>query len=60
MAEAEKPATERIESALARIEAAAAAVTSADQRLKERHAALRTRVEEAVGALDAMIARERG
>jgi len=46
---AESPA-ERIEQALARIEAAA--------RLATRHAKLRARIEEAVTSLDALIARE--
>jgi hypothetical protein len=54
---AESPA-ERIEQALARIEAAAAARAYATARLATRHAKLRARIEEAVTSLDALIARE--
>ena len=54
---AESPA-DRIEQALARIEAAAAARAYATARLASRHAKLRARIEEAVTSLDALIARE--
>lgn len=54
---AESP-TDRIERALARIEAASAARAFSTERLKERHAALRARMEEAVESLDALIAAE--
>ncbi len=54
---AESPA-DRIEQALARIEAAAAARAYATARLASRHAKLRARIEEAVSSLDALIARE--
>ncbi|MEI9849952.1 MAG: hypothetical protein WDN24_02660 [Sphingomonas sp.] len=50
--------SDRIERALARIEAAAAARAFASERLARRHAQLRTRIEEAVTSLDALIARE--
>ncbi|RYG37100.1 MAG: hypothetical protein EON93_04165 [Burkholderiales bacterium] len=49
---------DRIESALARIEAAAAAKSYALDRIQQRHAKLRTRVEDTVATLDALIARE--
>ena len=48
----------RIEQALARIEAAAAARAYAGERLARRHAKLRARIQEAVSSLDALIARE--
>ncbi|WP_448664338.1 hypothetical protein ACG3SL_06600 [Sphingomonas sp. CJ20] len=48
----------RIEQALARIEAAAAARAYATERLARRHAKLRARIEDAVVSLDALIARE--
>jgi hypothetical protein len=54
---AESP-EDRIEKALARIETAAAARAYATARLSRRHAKLRARIEEAVGSLDALIARE--
>lgn len=50
---------DRIEQALARIEAAAAARAFHTERLARRHALLRTRIEDAVTTLDALIARER-
>jgi len=49
---------DRIEQALARIETAAAARAYATARLARRHSKLRTRIEEAVTSLDALIARE--
>ncbi|RYD50403.1 MAG: hypothetical protein EOP60_11775 [Sphingomonadales bacterium] len=49
---------DRIESALARIEAAAAAKSYALDRVQQRHAKLRTRIEDTVAALDALIAHE--
>lgn len=50
--------SERIEAALARIEAAAAARADDAQRLTRRHAALRGKVQDAVAALDTLIAQE--
>lgn len=47
---------DRIEQALARIEAAATARAYASARLARRHAVLRERMEEAVAAIDALIA----
>ncbi|MEG3174759.1 hypothetical protein U1872_00845 [Sphingomonas sp. RB3P16] len=52
------PILDRIDHALARIEAAAAARTANHAALVRRHETLRTRMAEAVGALDAVIARE--
>ena len=52
------PAIDRIDRALARIEAAATARTAANTALIRRHETLRTRMAEAVAALDAVIARE--
>jgi phage shock protein A len=49
---------DRIEAALARIEAAAAARAYATERLARRHSALREKIEAAVTSLDALIARE--
>lgn len=49
--------TDRIESALARIEAAATARAYATERLAHRHAVLRARIEDAVASLDVLIAR---
>ena len=49
---------DRIEQALARIEAAASARAYVGARLARRHALLRERMEEAVAALDALIAHE--
>ncbi|AQR73002.1 hypothetical protein [Sphingomonas sp. LM7] len=54
---AESP-SDRIEQALARIEAAAAARAYATARLATRHAKLRARIGDAVTSLDALIARE--
>ena len=51
-------AADRIEQALARIEAAARARAYATERLALRHAKLRARIHEAVTSLDTMIARE--
>ena len=47
---------DRIEQALARIEAAAQARAYATARLARRHSLLRQRIEEAVGSLDTLIA----
>ncbi|WP_315761249.1 hypothetical protein [Sphingomonas sp. Y38-1Y] len=52
------PAIDRIEAAIARIERASASRAYAGDSLARRHAALRARMEEAVAALDALIARE--
>ncbi|MEZ0495618.1 hypothetical protein [Sphingomonas sp. IW22] len=52
------PAIRRIEAAVARIERAAATRAYAADSLARRHAALRTRMEEAVAVLDELIARE--
>lgn len=52
-------AQERIERALARIEAAAAARAWSVERLTHRHTALREKIEDAVASLDALIAREK-
>ncbi len=49
---------DRIENALARIEAAAAAKSFAHERIQRRHVKLRARIEEAVASLDALIACE--
>jgi len=49
---------DRIEQALVRIEAAGAAKSYALDRLGQRHARLRSRIEQAVASLDTMIARE--
>ena len=49
---------DRIEQALARIEAAGAAKSYALDRLSQRHTRLRARIEEAVASLDTMIAGE--
>ncbi|WP_294327039.1 hypothetical protein [uncultured Sphingomonas sp.] len=48
----------RIERALARIERAAEVGTHANRSLALRHAALRNRIGDAIGALDAVIAHE--
>jgi hypothetical protein len=53
----EKADVERIENALARIEAAASARDSSGSGLALRHAALRNRVAGAIDALDDLIAR---
>jgi hypothetical protein len=52
------PAIQRIEAAVARIERAAAARAYAADSLARRHAALRSRMEEAVAVLDELIAKE--
>ena len=52
-------APDRIERALARIEAAAAARAWSVERLTHRHTALREKIEDAVASLDALIAREK-
>ncbi len=49
---------DRIELALVRIEKAAAARAYACERITQRHAKLRSRIEDAVSSLDALIARE--
>jgi len=49
---------DRIERALARIEAAAASRAYNVERLTRRHALLRERIEDAVASIDALIARE--
>jgi len=51
---------DRIEQALVRIEKAAAARAYACERITQRHAKLRARIEDAVSSLDALIAREAG
>ena len=51
-------AADRIEQALARIEAAATARTRAEQRLRLRHARLRGTVEDALASIDALLAHE--
>jgi hypothetical protein len=51
-------AADRIERALARIEAAAAARAYASARLARRHQLLRARIEDAITSLDVLIARE--
>ena len=51
-------ALDRIERALARIEAAAAARDTARLALQRRHETLRTRMGEAIAAIDALIERE--
>ncbi|MBB5709043.1 hypothetical protein [Sphingomonas xinjiangensis] len=51
-------AADRIEQALARIEAAANARTHEEQRLRQRHARLRGTVEEALASIDALLAHE--
>jgi hypothetical protein len=51
------PALDRIDRALARIDAALAARSRASEDMIRRHAALRARMEDAVAALDDLIAR---
>ena len=59
MADASPPtALDRIDRALARIEAAAAQRDTSRARLIERHETLRRRMAEAIAALDAVIERE--
>ena len=48
--------SDRIEAALARIEAAAAARAYDNERLTHRHTALREKIQDAVSALDTLIA----
>lgn len=48
--------SDRIEAALARIEAAAAARAYDNERLTHRHAALRAKIQDAVASLDTLIA----
>ncbi|MDQ2878465.1 MAG: hypothetical protein M3R41_05255 [Pseudomonadota bacterium] len=57
MTDASPSAIDRIDKALARIEAAAAAHGTRDETLAKRHQVLRDRVSQAVEALDAVIAR---
>ena len=58
MAEAVSPALDRIERAIARIEAAAARRAFDADALQRRHATLRERVEDAIEALDALIEKQ--
>jgi hypothetical protein len=57
---AEPSPADRIEAAIARIEAAVAARTAAANAMADRHEALRARMAEAVTALDEVIARVPG
>lgn len=54
------PATERIDRAIARIQAAVAARAASGDALARRHAALKARMAEALSALDDVIARGTG
>jgi hypothetical protein len=56
MADASSSATDRIQVAIARIEAVMAARTRANHALVERHEVLRRRMAEAIAALDAVLA----
>lgn len=58
MVEAASPALERIERALARIEAAAAKRAFDADALARRHVMLREKVEDAIEALDALIEKQ--
>ncbi|MBX3594492.1 hypothetical protein [Sphingomonas sp.] len=58
MSDASPAALERIDAALARIEAAAAKRAFDADALRRRHATLREKVEDAIGALDALMTRE--
>ncbi|WP_343519805.1 hypothetical protein [Sphingomonas sp.] len=58
MAEAASPALDRIERAIARIEAAARKRAFEADRLEHRHAMLREKVEDAIEALDALIEKQ--
>ena len=58
MAEAASPALDRIERAIARIEAAAAKRAFDADALQRRHATLREKVEDAIEALDALIEKQ--
>lgn len=60
MAEAASPALDRIERALNRIEAASRKRAFDAEALQRRHATLREKVEDAIGALDALIERQNG
>lgn len=51
-------AMDRIDAAIARIDAAVARRAEATEHLRQRHEALRARMQEAVDALDSVIARE--
>lgn len=51
-------AVERIDRAITRIEAAVAARDQASDALTRRHEALRTRMSEAIAALDSVVGRE--
>ena len=53
------PALDRIERAIARIEAAARVSQEDHHALADRHAALRARIGDAIESLDTLIARER-
>ena len=57
--EAPSPALDRIERAIARIEAAAHMQRDENRTLAERHARLRARIGEAITSLDTLVARER-
>jgi hypothetical protein len=57
MADALSSATDRIEDAIARIEAATAARARANNALVRRHEILRSRMAEAITALDQVIAK---
>jgi hypothetical protein len=54
------PALDRIDRALARIDAALAARSRAGEDMVRRHAALRARMEDAVAALDDLITKGSG
>lgn len=58
MADPNNDATDRIEAAIARIEAAVTTRGDTADALAARHAALRARMAEAVAALDDVLARE--
>ena len=57
---AEPPAADRIDAALARIEAAIATRAASAEALARRHAALKARMAEAVAALDDVIVKGQG
>ena len=54
------PALDRIDRAIARIEAAVAERARATEAAAHRHTALRTRIEQAISTLDDVIARSEG
>ena len=56
----ENPALDRLESAIARLERAVTGHRSRNADLARRHATLKTRMTEAVAALDRVIAHEGG